>query len=52
MPSEQRPIRVAILGVGTVGAEVARGFLHNPVRRIGPMDGRMLELVAIADLNV
>jgi len=52
MPSEQRPIRVAILGAGTVGAEVARGFLRNPNRQIGPARGRMLELVAIADMNV
>jgi homoserine dehydrogenase len=52
MPTEQRPVRVAILGVGTVGAEVARGFLRHPDRRIGPAGGRMLELVAIADLNV
>jgi len=52
MPSEQRPIRVAILGAGTVGAEVARGFLRSPDRRIGPAGGRMLELVAIAELNV
>jgi homoserine dehydrogenase len=52
MPSEQRPVRVAILGVGTVGAEVARGFLRNPDRRIGPAGGRMLELAAIADMDV
>ena len=52
MPSEQRPIRVAILGVGTVGAEVARGFLRSPDRQIGPAGGRMLELVAIGDMNV
>jgi homoserine dehydrogenase len=52
MPTEQRPLRVAILGVGTVGAEVARGFLHGPDRRIGPAGGRMLELVTIADMNV
>jgi homoserine dehydrogenase len=58
MPSEQRPhvaqsrLRVAILGVGTVGAEVARGFLRSPNRQIGPAGGRMLELVAIADMNV
>ncbi|MGD0247602.1 MAG: homoserine dehydrogenase, partial [Candidatus Limnocylindrales bacterium] len=38
--------------MGTVGAEVARGFLRNPDRRIGPAGGRMLELVAIADMNV
>jgi homoserine dehydrogenase len=58
MPSEQRPhvaqprLRVAILGVGTVGAEVARGFLRNPDRQVGPAGGRMLELVAIADMNI
>jgi homoserine dehydrogenase len=52
MPSDQRPLRVAILGVGTVGAEVARGFLKNPDRQIGPAGGRMLELVAIADMNI
>ena len=52
MPSEQRPLRVAILGVGTVGAEVARGFLKNPNRQIGPAGGRMLELVCIGDMNV
>jgi homoserine dehydrogenase len=49
--TEQRPLRVAILGVGTIGAEVARGFLRDPDRRIGPAGGRMLELVAIAELN-
>jgi homoserine dehydrogenase len=58
MPPEQRPhvapsrLRVAILGAGTVGAEVARGFLKSPDRQIGPAGGRMLELVAIADMNV
>ena len=38
--------------LGTVGAEVARGFLRSPDRRIGPAGGRVLELAAIADLNV
>jgi homoserine dehydrogenase len=52
MSTEQRPIRVAILGAGTVGAEVARGFLRQPDRRIGPAGGRTLELVAIADMAV
>ena len=52
MTTEKRPIRVALLGAGTVGAEVARGFLRSPERRIGPAGGRMLELVAIADMNV
>jgi homoserine dehydrogenase len=52
MSAEPRPLRVAILGVGTVGAEVARAFLHLPGRQIGPAGGRMLELVAIADLDV
>jgi homoserine dehydrogenase len=50
--TEARPLRVAILGAGTVGAEVARGFLRDPDRRIGPAGGRRLELVAIADMNV
>jgi homoserine dehydrogenase len=31
---------------------VARGFLRDPDRRIGPAGGRRLELVAIADMNV
>jgi homoserine dehydrogenase len=52
MSTEKRPFRVAILGAGTVGAEVARGFLRSPDRRIGPAGGRMLELAAIADMNV
>jgi homoserine dehydrogenase len=52
MPTEKRPIRVAILGAGTVGAEVARGFLRNPARSIGPAGGRMVELAVIADMNV
>jgi homoserine dehydrogenase len=52
MTPEKRPLRVAILGAGTVGAEAARGFLHSPNRQIGPAGGRMLELVAIADMNV
>jgi homoserine dehydrogenase len=50
--AEMRPLRVAILGAGTVGAEVARAFLRNADRQIGPAGGRMLELVAIADMNV
>jgi homoserine dehydrogenase len=52
MTPEKRPLRVAILGAGTVGAEVARGFLRNPDRQIGPAGGRMIQLVAIADLAV
>jgi homoserine dehydrogenase len=52
MTPEKRPLRVAILGAGTVGAEVARGFLRNPNRQIGPAGGRMIELVAIADMFV
>jgi homoserine dehydrogenase len=50
--AEMRPLRVAILGAGTVGAEVARGFLRNANRQIGPAGGRILELVAIADMDV
>jgi homoserine dehydrogenase len=52
MTPERRPLRVAILGAGTLGAEVARGFLRGADRQIGPAGGRMLELVAIADMNV
>jgi homoserine dehydrogenase len=58
MTTEKRPnvaparLRVAILGAGTVGAEVVRGFLRSPDRQIGPAGGRMLELVAIAEMNV
>jgi homoserine dehydrogenase len=52
MSTAQRPLRVGLLGAGTIGAEVARGFVHQPDRRIGPAGGRMLELSAIADMNV
>ncbi len=52
MTTEKRPLRVAILGAGTVGAEVARGFLRSPNLRIGPAGGSMLEVVAIADMAV
>src|SRR5450759_4016219 len=52
MTSAQRPVRVATLGGGPVGAVVARGVPRRSDRRIGPACGGMRELVAIADLNV
>ncbi len=51
MSAAAPPLRVGLLGAGTVGAEVARGFLHND-RRIGPAGGRYLELVAIGERAV
>lgn len=42
-----RPLRVAVLGAGTVGREVVRGFLEHP-ERLQPSDGSGLALVAVA----
>lgn len=42
-----RPLRVAVLGAGTVGREVVRGFLEHP-ERLRPSDGSALALVAVA----
>ncbi len=46
------PLRVAILGAGTVGREVALAFLQHP-ERLAPIDGRRLVLagVAVRDLG-
>ncbi len=41
------PLRVAVLGAGTVGREVIRGFLEHP-ERLRPTDGSALTLVAVA----
>ncbi len=41
------PLRVAVLGAGTVGREVIRGFLEHP-ERLRPGDGSALTLVAVA----
>ena len=45
------PLRVALLGAGTVGAEVVRAFTHGSAR-LAPDGGRRLELVGIAVLDV
>jgi homoserine dehydrogenase len=41
------PLRVAVLGAGTVGGEVVRG-LRELGDRLSPADGRRIELAAIA----
>jgi len=41
-------LRVAVLGAGTVGAAVVRGFLQRP-QKMAPFDGARLELVGVAD---
>ena len=45
------PLRVALLGAGTVGGEVARAFAERP-DRLAPDGGRRLELVGIAVRDV
>ena len=45
------PLRVALLGAGTVGREVARAFAERP-DRLAPDGGRRLELVGIAVRDV
>jgi homoserine dehydrogenase len=40
-------LRVAVLGAGTVGGEVVRAFLEDPVR-LAATDGARLELAAVA----
>lgn len=45
--SAGRPLRVAILGAGTVGREVARAFEAGP-DRLAPADGAPLALHAVA----
>ncbi len=42
-----RPLRVAILGAGTVGREVIRGFLEQP-DLLRPVDGSPLVVVGVA----
>ena len=43
------PLRVALLGLGTVGREVARGLLAGGSRLADGSGGRGLRLVAVAD---
>ncbi len=44
-----RPLRVALLGLGTVGREVARGLLRRDGRFRSWTGGREVRLVAVAD---
>ncbi len=44
-----RPLRVALLGLGTVGREVARGLLSRGGRFRSVTGGREVSLVAVAD---
>jgi len=46
--SSQNPLRVAVLGAGTVGGSVVRAFLEHP-ERLAPSDGRPLILAAVAE---
>jgi homoserine dehydrogenase len=41
------PLRVAVLGAGTVGGSVVRAFLDHP-ERLAPVDGAPLELAGVA----
>ncbi len=43
-----QPLRVAVIGAGTVGREVVRAFLDRS-SRLGPADGRPLVLAAVAE---
>ena len=45
------PLRVVVLGAGTVGTEVIRG-LRELGDRLAPTDGGTLELAAIAVRNL
>jgi homoserine dehydrogenase len=45
------PLRVAVLGAGTVGGEVVRG-LQDLAERLAPSDGSALELAAVAVRNL
>jgi homoserine dehydrogenase len=45
------PLRVALLGAGTVGGEVVRAFVERP-DRLAPDGGRRLELIGIAVRDV
>ena len=43
-----QPLRVGVIGAGTVGREVVRAFLDRSPR-LAPTDGRPLVLVAVAE---
>jgi homoserine dehydrogenase len=46
-----QPLRVGVLGAGTVGREVVRAFLARD-SRLAPVDGRPLVLAAVAEKDV
>ena len=46
-PSPRPPLRVGLLGAGTVGSAVARAFLERP-ERLAPFDGARLVLAGVA----
>jgi homoserine dehydrogenase len=46
-----QPLRVGVLGTGTVGREVVRAFLDREPR-LAPADGRPLVLAAVAERDV
>jgi homoserine dehydrogenase len=46
-PSPRTPLRVGLLGAGTVGSAVARAFLDDP-DRLAPFDGARLVLAGVA----
>jgi homoserine dehydrogenase len=46
-PSPRSPLRVGLLGAGTVGSAVARAFLDAP-DRLAPFDGARLVLAGVA----
>ena len=47
VPMSRAPLRIAVLGAGTVGAEVVRGLLAQS-DRLAAADGALLELTGIA----
>ncbi len=46
-PPPRSPLRVGLLGAGTVGSAVARAFLDDPAR-LAPFDGARLVLAGVA----
>jgi len=48
--STRTPLRVAVLGAGTVGGSVVRAMLDRP-EKLAPFDGRHLVLVGVAELD-
>ena len=49
--AERTPLRVGVLGAGTVGREVVRAFVEHP-ERLAPADGQRLELAGVAVRDV